>query len=220
MNDKIRIILILCLAILGFASLSIDACFEKAAIFHQESYLKNNYIQKLLVGKNNQVIKKAIEFSYLKHYGQIRKVDSSLYFYHPVRVAYTVLNNGGSTNQVIAALLHDTLEDTSATYNEIRKIFGKEVANLVRELTTNKLLSQRYGKVHYLSKKINRMSSEAFFIKLCDRLDNVSDLIIADPSFAIRYSKETRHILENLIRSVSDKEKEIIDQIISNLIAE
>lgn len=220
MNDKIKIILFLCFAILGFTPQSIDACFEKAAIFHQERYLNNHFVKELLEGEYNERVKRAIEFSYLKHYGQIRKVDSSLYFYHPVRVANTVLKNGGNTNQVLAALLHDTLEDTSATYNEIRKNFGKEVANLVRELTTNKLLSQRYGKAHYLAKKINRMSGEAFFIKLCDRLDNVSDLKIAEPSFAIRYSKETRHILESLIRSISDKEKKVIDQIISNLIVE
>lgn len=146
---------------------------------------------------------KAYRLANKKHEGQTRKFDGKPYFVHPARVARLVRKYKGASKNLEdilkAAVLHDTVEDTDLTLNEIRKQFGNMVASLVNELTSDVHGIEAVGKKEYLSEKMtNKLSDYALVIKLADRLDNVSDFDIAPEKFVKKYSDETREILNKL----------------------
>lgn len=150
--------------------------------------------------KQFSITDKALEFAKEKHKGQMRKGKiEKEYINHPINVAKLVKKYKNSHNidtLVAAAYLHDTLEDTDTTYYELVETFGVEVASLVSELTTNKDMKKAIGKEKYLAYKLKSMTSWALVIKLCDRLDNISDLFSVDDEFRNRYINETMFILE------------------------
>ena len=169
--------------------------------------------------KNNLAF--ALDFATRKHKGQYRK-DGTEYISHPTRVANYVFQFKKSSNietLITSAYLHDTLEDTDTTFYEITENFGPQVASLVLELTTDNDMKNEIGKTKYLSIKMKNMSSWALVIKLCDRLDNVSDLKNADSTFRKRYAKETFDIIEYLLnnRKLSPTHIEIIKLIMIRL---
>lgn len=152
---------------------------------------------------NEKLIDKAKNFATTMHKGQYRK-DGQEYINHPIRVANNILTFKKSDNMDIllpSAYLHDTLEDTQATYYDLIRIFGNAIASIVLELTSDKEMINLIGKTHYLSIKMKNMSSYALCLKLCDRLDNVSDLVNVDREFRHRYIIETSDILEYLIQN-------------------
>jgi (p)ppGpp synthase/HD superfamily hydrolase len=106
---------------------------------------------------------------------QVRKGTGVPYFIHPKGVALIVLKNGGNTDQIKAALLHDTLEDTHTSDEELRVCFGEHVQSLVRELTNQRYKIEEMGKEAYMSEKLMKLSNEALLIKLADMLYNLND---------------------------------------------
>lgn len=196
-------------------------CFHMIDIFHEKKIVSNaDLLKDLLRADYTGKIKEAFVFAQKKHKGQVRRFDSSPYVFHPLRVANSVLHHGGEQDQIIAALLHDTLEDTQTSYLEIKILFGKKVADLVSELTSNKEEIKAQGKIKYLTKRFNKMSSSALLVKLCDRLDNVSDFNMAPEDFIKKYDYETKQIIKHLNRSLHSSHKILIAKIYSNLVAE
>ena len=171
-----------------------------------------------------KVYVEAIEFAKTAHEGQFRTFSMAPYFTHPVRVATLVMKFKQShaiDDLVVAALLHDTVEDTDTTLRSIELRFNPRVAGLVAELTSDKDKQKQMGKSAYLSEKVLEMSSWALVIKLCDRLDNVMDFIYAPDKFVARYSQETENILNSLYLhrdSLSDTHKTIMAKIESALV--
>jgi len=148
-----------------------------------------------------------------KHARQYRKFDKEPYFKHPSRVA-DILRQYTKDEEIIAAgYLHDTLEDTKTSFDELETVFGKRVANLVFELTSVKKEQVKLGKAEYLLKKMQKMSESALFIKLADRLDNVDDFSKAPDKFRLKYIKETNYILDNLNRRLSKDKLILVKQI-------
>ena len=143
----------------------------------------------------------AKDYATIKHKGQYRKFAGEEYVEHPKRVA-AIIRKYKKSHQldalVKAALLHDTIEDTNTTSHDLKMMYGALVASLVKELTSDDDGVKQKGKSQYLSDKMTTMSSWALVIKLADRLDNVGDLKTASDKFRIKYSKETRIILNNL----------------------
>lgn len=141
----------------------------------------------------------ALKYAELAHSGQQRS-DGAPYITHPVRVADTVLAHKKSKNiaaLLSAAYLHDTIEDTNTTHEDLEKMFGGLVASLVLELTSNTEKIKEMGKAAYLAKKMAVMSSYALVIKLADRLDNVQDIATArTPEWRAKYKAETLHLLD------------------------
>lgn len=167
-------------------------------------------------------IKEAYKYAKRMHAGTLRKNSNKEYITHPENVANLIFKYKKSHNiksLIIAALLHDTLEDTNATYYELVDKFGGQIASIVLELTTDEDLKQLVGKTNYLKIKMKNMSSWALVIKLCDRLDNVSDLVICDDSFKIKYTKETIDILDFLTtyRKLSDTHLTLVREILNYL---
>lgn len=127
---------------------------------------------------------------------QIRKYSGKPYFVHPKGVALVVMKCGGNNDQVKAALLHDTLEDTHTSDEEIRVCFGEHTQQLVRELTNSKYkIEQMGGKEAYMNDKLMNLSNEALLIKLADMFYNINDM--PDEAQRVRIIKNISYVLEN-----------------------
>lgn len=159
-----------------------------------------------MINNNELITNKALEFAREKHKGQIRKNNTPVeYITHPINVANLVkkfANNAKNIDDLVSsAYLHDTLEDTNTTYEELICNFGNIISNLVKELTNNDVLKKEMGKTKYLSMKMANMSEDALIIKLCDRLDNVSSLYDTNKAFIDKYLRETISILNYIINN-------------------
>lgn len=169
------------------------------------------------------ISEKALKFATEKHKGKYRKgKEHKPYITHPINVANLIKKYKEShkiESLVAAAYLHDTIEDTDATFYELVDKFGIEIAALVREVTTDKDLKNEIGKAKYLAIKMKNMSNWALDIKLCDRLDNISDLNDVDEEFRNDYIKETLYIVNYLLnnRKLTNTQVRIIKDIISVL---
>jgi guanosine-3',5'-bis(diphosphate) 3'-pyrophosphohydrolase len=113
--------------------------------------------------------------------GKGPKGESASYIVHPLRVMLRIARTGGLTwdgedvHILLAAVLHDTIEDTATTYEELRLFFGKKVADLVKEVSDDKSLPQAERKQHQID-HAKHLSREAKIIKLADKIDNLHDL--------------------------------------------
>ncbi|MCJ7760530.1 HD domain-containing protein [Candidatus Bathyarchaeota archaeon] len=143
-------------------------------------------------------IARAQTFATVKHQGQKRRNTGEDYVNHCIRVANICSQYTENETTIVAALLHDTLEDTETTTYELEKQFGVDVCWLVRSLTNNKEEMEKLGgKREYLAARINQLPMDALLIKLADRLDNIGDL--GDDEKSRLYREQTRHVfLETL----------------------
>lgn len=133
--------------------------------------------------KDIERILSALKFSAEKHRNQRRKdAEASPYINHPIQVAELLWNVGGVRDIVIilGALLHDTIEDTQTTPEEIEQLFGKEVVDLVLEVTDDKRLSKAERKRLQIVLAPQR-SLRAKQLKICDKICNVRDVTNAPP---------------------------------------
>lgn len=146
------------------------------------------------------IISHARLFAARAHAGQVRKYTGEPYVTHCDAVATMVAMVGGDEAMMAAAWLHDTIEDTPATLDELRAEFGEDVATLVNWLTdvsrpedgnraARKALDRAY---------IARAPARAKAIKLADMIDNTSTIVVRDPGFAEIYMAEKSALLEVL----------------------
>jgi (p)ppGpp synthase/HD superfamily hydrolase len=160
--------------------------------------------------------KKAWDFATKAHHGVNRKFTKLSYFDGHVRKVFQILK-GVDTSPIYGAacLLHDVVEDTEVTYEIILKEFGKEVADIVQELSSSDKKIKSVGKANYLLHKMINMSEGALLIKLCDRLQNISDHPTASESFRVKYFNETKFIVSKLIelRQLNKKQLNLLSQI-------
>ncbi|KAI8123077.1 Guanosine-3',5'-bis(diphosphate) 3'-pyrophosphohydrolase MESH1 [Lucilia cuprina] len=119
-----------------------------------------------------------LQFAAFKHRDQRRKnANQTPYINHPINVA-TILSVEGKIDDesiLMAALLHDTVEDTDTTFGEIEELFGTEICNIVREVTDDKTLEKQVRKQLQIEHAANA-STKAKLVKLADKLDNLRDL--------------------------------------------
>ena len=119
----------------------------------------------------------------MKHSQQRRKdKDASPYINHPISVAFIILKIGGIDDPAVlaAALLHDTIEDTETSPEELENKFGKQIRSLVEEVTDNKSLSKDERKRIQLE-HAKTLSQGGVLIKLGDKISNVKDIIENPP---------------------------------------
>ncbi len=132
---------------------------------------------------------------------QRRKYTGEPYIVHPMAVAELVAATGARPEVVAAALLHDVVEDTPVSLEEISREFGPDVGFLVEQLTD---VSRPGDGNRAVRKELDRQHSaaaspEGQTIKLADLLDNSRTILAHDPGFAARYMREKRALLEVLI---------------------
>jgi (p)ppGpp synthase/HD superfamily hydrolase len=156
---------------------------------------------------------KARDFAIKAHGNMTRKFSNVLYINHPIEIAARLKTFNVDRSIIAAAYLHDVVEDTNVKIDVIYDTFGEEVANLVKEMTSDKVLAKQIGKAIYLTERINHMSSQARLLKLADRENNVKGLQEDPQDFALRYAEETSYILTHLEFSPSTIEQEFIDSI-------
>lgn len=121
-------------------------------------------------------IDEAIQFAAIKHRGQVRKATDIPYISHPFAVAMMLQEAGHPKEVVMAGVLHDTLEDTSATEDEIGALFGEEVLALVMSASEpNKSLPWEERKRHTLSGLASRSDNELAVI-IADKLHNLRSI--------------------------------------------
>lgn len=169
------------------------------------------------------IIKGAHEFAGSAHGDQVRKFTNVPYIRHledTAHILWEVTNGQASTDMYVAAILHDTVEDTDVTLKEIGRHFGGTVMSLVEELTSSSEDKKAEGKKYYLARRLNEMTEEALLIKLCDRFSNVSDLVdvVIPIDFVRRYVKETQYILDNLDRVLNPAQELILDKLVKMVI--
>ncbi|NCB49651.1 MAG: bifunctional (p)ppGpp synthetase/guanosine-3',5'-bis(diphosphate) 3'-pyrophosphohydrolase [Alphaproteobacteria bacterium] len=145
----------------------------------------------------------ALERAYLfamKMHGVQKRESGEPYFSHPVEVAEILTDYKLDCATIITALLHDTIEDTTATHMDIEKLFGKEVATLVEgvtKLSKIQLNSEKSKQAENLRKLVLAMSEDirVLLVKLADRVHNMRTLhFVKDPVKRLQKAKETLDI--------------------------
>lgn len=131
------------------------------------------------------LIEKAYQFAEAAHQGQVRR-SGEPYIIHPIAVAYKLVEFGMDTPSVVAGLLHDVIEDTPVTYDDIVKAFGKEIANLtdgVTKLGKIPFSSREEQQAENLRKMLIAMSEDirVIIIKFADRMHNLATLEYVAP---------------------------------------
>lgn len=123
------------------------------------------------------MLSEAYLFAAKKHKNQRRKnSNGDPYINHPIEVVYLLEEAGVSNDHILmAGVLHDTIEDTNTTYDEIRDKFGMSVADMVMECTDDKSLPKVERKKLQILKAKGK-STGAKLVKLADKLSNLSDL--------------------------------------------
>lgn len=169
----------------------------------------------------------AAEFALQKHAGQDRDGEIPIpYICHPMEVLSKLRYIGKVTDEdlLVAALLHDTIEETDATFDEVAEQFGPMVAEYVRQVTREEPSAEQ---IEHLSKdeiydlrtqifleEIRHMSKEAQMIKLADRASNLAEAEVSKPPAKLeRYRKQTKQILKIIDRSVNPALWDMVDKL-------
>jgi GTP diphosphokinase / guanosine-3',5'-bis(diphosphate) 3'-diphosphatase len=130
-----------------------------------------------------ELVMRAAAFAAEKHRMQRRKdAESSPYINHPIQLAYILVQEGIEDSTVLAsALLHDTIEDTQTTLDEIEIVFGYEIARIVDECSDDKTLTKLERKQAQIA-HAGKISPKAKLVKMADKIANVSDIDGAPPA--------------------------------------
>jgi len=134
--------------------------------------------------KELKTLLKALSFASLKHRDQRRKdVEASPYINHPISLANILCNEGHITDVevICGALLHDTIEDTDTTHEEIKSEFGESICNIVLEVTDDKALDKQDRKRLQIEHAA-QASDKAKLVKLADKISNLRDMANSPPS--------------------------------------
>ena len=163
---------------------------------HYDSLMQT--LQKYMPGKDTSLIEQAIRYAEDKHSAQKRK-DGSPYIIHPLAVAEIVAEMGLDTDAVLGALLHDCIEDTDASRDEIARLFGDATAEMVEgvtKLTRANFSSSEERQMENLRKMFMAMSKDirVVLIKIADRLHNMRTMQYQTPEKQISKCRETMDI--------------------------
>ena len=160
--------------------------------------VKNVFSKYITSPQDQALIEKAYLFADKKHEGQVRK-SGDPYICHCLGVAKILAELQAGPQTICVGLLHDTIEDTETTKEEIEKNFGKEVADLVEALTKVTRLSD-YKNVEFTAENHRKIfvamakDVRAIIVKLADRLHNMRTLQFQPKEKQVRISKETLEV--------------------------
>jgi (p)ppGpp synthase/HD superfamily hydrolase len=143
----------------------------------------------------------AFQFAERAHRGQVRKYTGEPYISHPIEVAQLVASVLPDEDAVIAALLHDTVEDCGVTLEQIRKPFGDVAAQFVHEVTdiSRKEHGNRNTRKALDRQHLSLASGPGKTVKLADLISNTQSITQHDPNFAKVYMAEKEALLPLLV---------------------
>jgi guanosine-3',5'-bis(diphosphate) 3'-pyrophosphohydrolase len=128
---------------------------------------------------------KATCFAADRHRKQRRKdVDASPYINHPIALANVLANEAGVTDAAVlcGALLHDTIEDTKTTADELRAEFGEEITAIVLDVTDDKSIKDKARRKELQVEHAPHISPKAKLVKLADKICNLRDIAATPPA--------------------------------------
>jgi (p)ppGpp synthase/HD superfamily hydrolase len=142
--------------------------------------------------KMNDLVQKAKAYATRAHEGQVRKYTGVPYIVHPIEVMEIVRTVKHDDTMLAAALLHDVVEDTDCTLDDIRAEFGEDVTSLVADLTDVSELGDGNRQTRKAKDRAHSAgaSDSAQTVKLADLINNSLDIVKHDPSFAKVYMVE------------------------------
>ena len=145
----------------------------------------------------------AATFAAERHRDQRRKgKDASPYINHPLALASLLAERGErDPTLLMAALLHDTVEDTATTFEDIERSFGREVADIVREVTDDKTLTKAERKRLQIEHAAF-LSRRAMLVKLADKICNLRDVVVSPPA---DWSQQRKHEYFDWAKDVVDR---------------
>lgn len=147
------------------------------------------------------ILDRAIIIAARAHSGQRRKYTNDPYICHPLDVVQ-ILTQHGHTDPVMlaAAAMHDVLEDTAVTAEDLRKWYGvpDEVVDLVEELTEPQVEGNRATRKAAEAIRLSTVSAEAQTIKCADMISNTQSIVKYDPGFARVYLQEKLDVLKRM----------------------
>ena len=169
---------------------------NKEILARYKDLISNTY--RTLDEEQNKLIRKAFDIALDAHKDQRRKTGEP-YIYHPIEVAKIVANEIGlGATSIACALLHDVIEDSEYTYDDLKKIFGKNIADIVNGLTKISVMNQHNISVQSENyRKLLLTLSEDFrviLIKIADRLHNMRTLESMHPAKQKKIASETAYI--------------------------
>ena len=153
-----------------------------------------------------KLLVKALNFAADKHRNQRRKnVDAFPYINHPISLVNILCNEVHITDTkvICSALLHDTVEDTETTAEELAVEFGQEISDIVMEVTDDKTIAARQKRKQLQIEHAPHISEPAKLLKLADKISNLRDLVDNPPA---DWSLERQ-------REYFDWAKQVIDQL-------
>ena len=158
---------------------------------------------------DSKLVNRAYQYAKL-HHGDQKRLSGEEYIIHPVQVAYTLATLGLDDATICAALMHDLLEDTDVTLDDLKREFSEEIAEMVNGVT-------KLGKINYVSAEEQQVENyrkmflamgrdiRVILIKLSDRLHNMRTLKYLKRDRQIANAKETLELyapLANRLRSI------------------
>lgn len=160
-----------------------------------------------------------VNFAAIKHRDQRRSDrEKTPYINHPIGVAYILTNEGDVTDLdvLMAAILHDTVEDTDTSFDEIEEHFGTTIKNIVMEVTDDKSLPKQERKRLQIEHALTS-SPQAKLVKLADKLYNLRDLQRCTPSGwgssrVSEYFVWAKKVIDNL-RGTNSKLESLLDDV-------
>lgn len=169
---------------------------NKEILARYRDLISNTY--RTLDEEQNKVIRKAFDIALDAHKDQRRKTGEP-YIYHPIEVAKIVANEIGlGATSIACALLHDVIEDSEYTYEDIKKIFGTKIADIVNGLTKISVMNHQNISIQSENyRKLLLTLSEDFrviLIKIADRLHNMRTLESMSPDKQKKIASETVYI--------------------------
>ncbi len=187
---------------------------------HTFEDVESIYMRYISSKEDRELIRKAYDFIYEKHNGQLRK-SGEPYYHHLVEVAYIVAELQAGPATIAAALLHDVVEDTDVTIDEIRKGWGEEIAKIVDALTKiqrlklSKMQSSEFEAEDHRKIFIGMAKDiRVIIIKLADRLHNLRTLAALAPERQKAMAKETMEVFVPIAHRIGlDKIKSEMEDI-------
>ncbi len=119
-------------------------------------------------------LEKAIHFATIAHSGQKRRNENIDVIFHPYSVGMMLKEINLSNEYVITGILHDIIEDTSYTYDDIKSLFGESIANNVLKVTeTNKIKDFKERKKEFINRLENEKDTNILYLECADKLHNL-----------------------------------------------
>ena len=168
-----------------------------------------------------------LHFAALAHQGQTRKYTGEPYIVHPIAVSAKVKEIGGSMEMQAAAYLHDVLEDTDVSVDELGQFLfctvavkdsAEDILDMVIDLT-DEFEKVKYPDLNRKTRKakeadrLSRASADAQTVKYCDLFDNTISITECDPNFSKVYLKEKAVLLEAMKDGDAEMREQCIKQI-------